>query len=68
MLNFTGRINEFRVIERLERMNILGGQNTEGVNLIFLIYFYNYIFARQEFIREMEHTHGIVVVALAHFM
>ena len=26
--NFTGRINAFRVIER---MNILGGQNTENV-------------------------------------
>ena len=31
-MNFTGRINAFRVIERLERMNILGGQNTESVN------------------------------------
>ena len=30
--NFTGRINAFRVIERLERMNTLGGQNTESVN------------------------------------
>ena len=30
-LNFTGRINAFRVIERLERMNILGGQNTKSV-------------------------------------
>ena len=27
-----GRINAFRVIERLERMNIIGGQNTENVN------------------------------------
>ena len=27
ILNFMGRINAFRVIERLERMNILGGQN-----------------------------------------
>ena len=31
ILNFTGRINEFRVIERLQRMNILGGQNAESV-------------------------------------
>ena len=31
--NFTGRINPFWVIERLERMNILGGQNTESVKL-----------------------------------
>ena len=31
--SFTARINAFRVIERLERMNILGGQNTESVNL-----------------------------------
>ena len=29
--NFTGRINAFRVSERLERMNILGGKNTEIV-------------------------------------
>ena len=29
--NFTGRINEFRVSERLERMNILGGQKTDSV-------------------------------------
>ena len=29
--NFTGRINAFRAIERLERMHILGGQNTESV-------------------------------------
>ena len=27
-----GRINAFRIIEVLERMNILGGQNTESVN------------------------------------
>ena len=33
ILNFTGRMNAFRVIERLERMNILGGQNTENVNI-----------------------------------
>ena len=26
-LNFTGCINAFRVIERLQRMNILGDQN-----------------------------------------
>ena len=31
--NFTGRINAFRVIERLERMNNLDGQNTESVNM-----------------------------------
>ena len=31
-MNFTGRINAFLVIERLERMNILSGQNTESVN------------------------------------
>ena len=31
--NFTGRINAFRVIKRLERMNILGGRNTESVKL-----------------------------------
>ena len=35
--NFTGRINAFRVIERLERMDILGGQNTESVNVNMLI-------------------------------
>ena len=29
--NFTGCINAFRVIERLKRMNILGGQDTESV-------------------------------------
>ena len=29
--NFTGRIKAFRVIERLERMNILDGLNTESV-------------------------------------
>ena len=28
--SFTGRINAFRVIERLKRTNILGGQNTES--------------------------------------
>ena len=33
-LNFTWHINAFRVIERLERMNILGGQNTECVNTL----------------------------------
>ena len=33
-LNLTGRINAFRVIERLERMNISGGQNTESVKYI----------------------------------
>ena len=32
-MNFTGRINAFRVIERLERLNILGGQNTESVKM-----------------------------------
>ena len=32
-LNFTGCINAFRVIERLERMNILGDQNTESVKI-----------------------------------
>ena len=32
--NFTGRINAFRVIERLERLNILGGQNTESVKCL----------------------------------
>ena len=35
-LNFTGRINAFRVIERIERMNILGGQNNESVNIMYL--------------------------------
>ena len=34
ILNFTGRINAFRVIERLGRMNILGGQNTESVKRV----------------------------------
>ena len=34
--NFTGRINAFWVIERLERMKIIGGQNTESVNQISL--------------------------------
>ena len=32
ILNFTGRINAFRVIKRHEILNILGGQNTESVN------------------------------------
>ena len=36
-LNFTGRINAFRVIERLERMNILCGQNTESVNYLIVL-------------------------------
>ena len=31
ILNFKGRMNAFRVIEHLERMNILGGQNTQSV-------------------------------------
>ena len=31
ILNFTGRINAFRVIERLQRMNIFGDQNTESI-------------------------------------
>ena len=31
-LNFIGRINAFWVIERLEKRNILVGQNTESVN------------------------------------
>ena len=30
-LNFTERINAFRVTERHERMGILGGKNTESV-------------------------------------
>ena len=30
--DFTGRMNAFRVIERPERIEILGGQNTENVN------------------------------------
>ena len=34
--NFTGRINAFRVIERLQRMNILGCQNTEMLSNLFL--------------------------------
>ena len=34
IMNFTGRINAFRVIERLKRMNILGSQNTENVNTV----------------------------------
>ena len=29
-----GRINAFRLIERLERMNILSGQNTESVKML----------------------------------
>ena len=32
--NFTGRINAFRVIEHLERMDILGGQNTKSFKQI----------------------------------
>ena len=36
ILNFTGRINAFQVIERLERMNILGGQNTENLNWTYV--------------------------------
>ena len=31
--NLMGGINAFRVIERLERMNILGGQNTESIKI-----------------------------------
>ena len=31
--NFTGRVNAFLVIERLQRMNIMGGQNTESIRL-----------------------------------
>ena len=31
-MSFTGRINAFRVIERLQRMNILGDQNIESAN------------------------------------
>ena len=30
--SFTARINAFRVIERLERMDILCGQNTQSIN------------------------------------
>ena len=33
-LNLIVRINAFRLIERLERMIILGGQNTESVNIL----------------------------------
>ena len=33
ILNITERINAFGVIERLERMDILGGKNIESVNL-----------------------------------
>ena len=32
-LKFTGRINAIRVFEHLEKMNILGGHNTESVNI-----------------------------------
>ena len=32
-----GRMNAFRVIERLERMNILGGQNTESESVNLLV-------------------------------
>ena len=32
-----GRINAFRVIERLEKLNILGGQNTESVKPLLVI-------------------------------
>ena len=32
--NITGRINVFRIIERLERTDILGGQSTERVKII----------------------------------
>ena len=42
--NFVGRINVFRVIECLERMNILGSQNFEsvkqGVKTLYKIYDY----------------------------
>ena len=31
ILNYTERINAFWVIERLDRMDILGGQNNEKV-------------------------------------
>ena len=41
--NFTGRINAFRVIERLESMEwkerILGGQNTESVKAFSVLSF-----------------------------
>ena len=32
--NFTGHINAFWVIERFERMDILGGQKTESVKSV----------------------------------
>ena len=41
-MNFTGRINAFRVIERLQRMNILGGQNTQSVNRLYKFSNINY--------------------------
>ena len=33
-----GRLNAFQVIERVETMDILGGQKTESVNDLFLNY------------------------------
>ena len=44
--NFTGRINAFRVIERLERMNTLSGQNTESVK--FLVALKDWYFIKSE--------------------
>ena len=39
ILNFTGHINAFRAIERLQRMNILGSQNTVSVKIIIILFF-----------------------------
>ena len=43
-----GRIHAFEVIERLERMNILGGQNTESVKNLFKNYISELIITIQE--------------------
>ena len=53
--NFTERINAFRVIERLERMNILGGQNNESVNVIIYQYikFLTFIFKNEEIVNHI---------------
>ena len=37
ILNFTERINAFRVIELLQRMDISGSQNIESVNFLCVI-------------------------------
>ena len=48
--NFTGRIKAYRVIERLERMNIFGGQNTESVDVTMTYFMYMIIIIPKNYI------------------